>query len=337
MKIIECVPNISEGQNQQVIDVLIEELEKYPSIKLLHTDKGYAANRTVFTFAGEAEAMLEATFAFIKKATEVIDMRLHKGEHPRIGAVDVCPFIPIANISLTETVVYAHRLAKRVAEELKIPVYCYEDAALIPERSKLEYIRAGEYEKLAEKLKNPAFKPDFGTAIFNAKTGACIIGARKILVAYNVNLATKSVKIAKDIAAEVRESGKTTLIDGKKTTVPGTCKSVKAIGWYIKEYDLVQVSLNITDLDTCSVHAAFEEVCRVAEKYGTYVRGSELIGLAPLRVFREAADFYKQYIKLKERKLTDEEAINLATSSLGLDDIDPNFNPFERVLEFLIK
>jgi glutamate formiminotransferase / formiminotetrahydrofolate cyclodeaminase len=335
MKIIECVPNISEGSNEEIIAELAALVRSFQGVKLLHIDSGKAANRTVFTFAGEAHIIAEAAFAFIQKATELIDMRFHVGEHPRIGAVDVFPMIPISGISLEETAQYARRLAKRVGEELQYPVYCYEAAAAKPERQKLEYIRSGEYEGLSEKIKRPDFQPDFGPTKWIAKHGASVIGARKFLIAYNVNLRTKSVAIAKQIAAQVRESGSLQLINGQEIRIPGRCKSVKAIGWYIEEYGCAQVSLNITDLDICPVHVAFEEVCKAAEKYGTVVTGSELIGLAPLRVFEETANFYKQFLHIAD-SLKAEESVKFTTACLGLDDLNPNFEPFERVVEFLL-
>jgi len=342
--LIACVPNISEGRNQQIIEAVASEIKKIKSVKLLHIDSGKEANRTVLTFAGMPEAVAEAAFQVVRKSAELIDMCYHKGEHPRLGATDVCPLVPIEGISMDDTVALARNLAKRVGEELDIPVYLYERAATSPDRQKLEDVRKGEYESLAQRIEQ-GFLPDFGKPVFNAKSGAVIIGARPILVAYNVNLATKSVTVAKQIASEIRESGyivkENGIIQrdnaGNPLRVAGTCQAVKAIGWYIESYQKAQVSMNLTNIDVTPLHIAFEEVCRIAEKHGTYVTGSELIGLAPMKVFRDTANFYKQFIGYTNKPLTDDEIVNFAAASLGLDDLNENFNPFERILEYRLK
>ncbi|MCS7005441.1 MAG: glutamate formimidoyltransferase [Cytophagales bacterium] len=342
--IIECVPNVSEGSNYRIIEAIASEIRKTKGVKLLHVDSHKDANRSVFTFAGVPEAVVEAAFRLIQKSVELIDMRYHKGLHPRMGAVDVCPLVPIQGISMEETAELARKLGQRVGEELRIPVYLYETSATSPLRKRLEDVRKGEYEGLPKRIAE-GFLPDYGKAEFNPKTGAVIVGARPILVAYNVNLATKSVSVANEIASEIRESGRILKENGiiqrdengKPIRVPGICKAVKAIGWYLESYGRAQVSMNLTDIEITPVHVAFEEVCRVAEKHGTYVTGSELVGLAPLRVFRDAANFYKQFIGYANKTLTEEEIVNFAAASLGLDDMDANFNPFERVLEYQLK
>ncbi|MBL7931860.1 MAG: glutamate formimidoyltransferase, partial [Bacteroidia bacterium] len=294
-QLIECVPNFSEGVNMDVINQITAEVEKVEGVKLLNVDPGKATNRTVVTFVGAPEPVIEAAFRAIKKAGELIDMSTHKGEHPRMGATDVCPLIPISNISMADTAKYAQKLAKRVGEELKIPVYLYEEAQADKKRSNLSVIRNGEYEGFFKKIKLPEWKPDFGPAEFDAKRGATVIGARDFLVAYNVNLNTTSTRRANSVAFDVREAGRviregnpiTGKIvmgpDGKPKFTPGTLKSVKAIGWYIEEYGIAQISMNLTNINITPVHVAFDEVCKKATERGMRVTGSELVGLIPLK------------------------------------------------------
>ena len=330
----------------QKIKEITDVIESVEGVKLLDVDPGKATNRTVVTMVGTPDEIVEAAFLAIKKASEVIDMAQHKGEHPRFGATDVCPFIPISNITMEETVKYAHKLAKRVGEELEIPVYCYEFAATEEKRKNLANCRAGEYEGLPQKLKNPEWKPDFGSTKFNAKAGATAISARNFLVAFNVNLNTTSTRKANTIAFDVRENGRVAreggtargkiLKDknGKTLRTPGTLKKVKAIGWYIEEYGVAQISMNLTDITVTSVHKAFDEVEDKARKLGIRVTGSELVGLVPLNAMLEAG---KYFLKKQKRSLgvSDEEIIKIAIKSLGLDDLKP-FHPKERIIEYLL-
>ncbi|HNE49189.1 MAG TPA: glutamate formimidoyltransferase, partial [Saprospiraceae bacterium] len=290
-QIIECVPNFSEGVNQDVINQIAAQVSTVEGVKLLDVDPGKATNRTVVTMVGEPSAVIEAAFRCIKKAAELIDMSKHKGEHPRMGATDVCPLIPISGITMEETAEYAHKLAKRVGEELDIPVYMYEAAATSPERSNLSVIRAGEYEGFAEKIKLPEWKPDYGPAKLNVRAGATVIGARKILVAYNVNLNTTSERRANSVAFDVREQGRIKRENddpagaiikdetGEPLRIPGKCKAVKGIGWYIPEYGLAQVSMNLTDTDVTPMHIAFEACVDSAYQRGMRVTGSEVVGM----------------------------------------------------------
>lgn len=345
-KLVECVPNFSEGRDLSVIKKITDAIESVAGIKLLHIDRGEGANRTVVTFAGEPDEVVEAAFRAIQRASELIDMRFHKGEHPRIGTTDVCPLVPLSDISMEETVKAARRLAKRVGNELNIPVYCYEYAAYNEQRKSLAYLRKGQYEGLAERMKLKEWKPDFGPFQVNIRSGATVIGARKILVAYNVNLNTSSVEAAKSIAAEIRESGK--VIHDKDSIennnihqedeytarIKGTLKNVRAIGWYIKEYGIAQVSMNLTDLQVTSVHRVFEEVCENALARGVKVTGSELIGLIPLEAMLEAGKYFlgKEMISIDipERKI-----IQAAVRYLGLDELSP-FDPDKRIIEYLL-
>ncbi len=345
-KIIECVPNFSEGRDMDKIRQITAEIEAVPGVKLLDVDPGKATNRTVVTFAGEPEAVVEAAFRAVKKAAEVIDMRTHHGEHPRMGATDVCPLVPVANISMEETVEYARQLAKRIGEELRIPVYCYEYAAFTEERRNLANIRAGEYEGLKEKLADPKWKPDFGPAEFNPKSGATVVGARDFLVAYNVNLNTTSTRRANAVAFDVRERGRvkregdplTGKIvrdkDGNPVMIPGSLKAVKAIGWYIEEYGIAQISMNLTNLSVTPLHVAFDEVCRRAEARGLRVTGSELVGLVPLQTMLDAG---KYFLKKQKRSLgvPDSELIRIAVLSLGLNDLY-EFKPEEKIIEYVL-
>ena len=349
-KIIECVPNFSEGRDMQVIGQITAEIEKIDGVNLLDVDPGAATNRTVVTFVGTPEAVVEAAFQAIKKAGEVIDMRHHHGEHPRMGATDVCPLVPIANITMEECAQLARDLAKRVGEELGIPVYCYENAAFRPERRNLANCRAGEYEGIADKFKDPNWKPDFGPIVFNdrvAHTGCTMIGARNILVAINYNLNTTSTRRANAIAFDVREKGRkkregdpiTGKVvrdeNGKEVWIPGTLKGCKAIGWYIEEYGIAQVSMNVTDISLTPVHVAFDEVCRSAQSRGIRVTGSEIVGLIPKKVLIDAG---KYYLKKQKRSLgvSENEIIKIAVKSMGLEDLKP-FNPREKVIEYLME
>lgn len=348
-KIIECVPNFSEGRDMQVIGQITAEIEKIEGVNLLNVDPGEATNRTVVTFVGNPEAVVEAAFQAIKKAAEVIDMRHHHGEHPRMGATDVCPLVPISNVTMEECVQLARGLAERVGEELGIPVYCYENAAFRPERRNLANCRAGEYEGIAEKFQNPEWKPDFGPAAFNdrvAHTGCTMIGARDFLVAINFNLNTTSTRRANAIAFDVREKGRKKRIgdpiigkvardeNGKEIWIPGTLKGCKAIGWFIKEYGIAQVSMNVTNISQTPVHVAFDEVCRSAQNRGIRVTGSEIVGLIPKKVLIDAG---KYYLKKQKRSLgvSESEIIKIAIKSMGLDDLKP-FNPREKVIEYLM-
>lgn len=345
-QIIECVPNFSEGRDPQVIERIADEIRSVDGVKLLDIDPGKATNRTVMTFVGEPAPVVEAAFRAIKKAAELIDMSKHSGEHPRMGATDVCPLVPVANISMDECVQWAKELARRVGEDLSIPVYLYEYAASSPQRQNLAEVRSGEYEGLAAKIIKPEWKPDFGPATFHAKAGATVIGARNFLVAYNINLNSTSTRRANAIAFDVRERGRpkrkgdslTGEIEldahGEQIWIPGTLKSVKAIGWFIEEYGVAQISMNLTDITVTSVHQAFEEVCRKAEERGIRVTGSELVGLVPLSAMLDAGRYFLE----KQQRSTgvpDSELIKIAVKSLGLDELKP-FDPAKRIIEYLI-
>ncbi|MDE6494522.1 MAG: glutamate formimidoyltransferase [Bacteroidales bacterium] len=345
-RLIECVPNFSEGRDMTVIKQITDEVEKIEGVTLLDIDPGAATNRTVVTFVGEPEAVVEAAFQAIKKAGQLIDMRVHHGEHPRFGATDVCPLVPVAGITMEETVEYARALAKRVGEELGIHVYCYESAAFDPRRRNLAYCRAGEYEGLKEKINTPDGKPDFGPAEFNAFSGASAIGARDFLVAINYNLNTTSTRRANAIAFDVREKGRPMREGGKVTgkpmkdengntiMIPGTLKSTKAIGWFIEEYGIAQVSMNITNISDTPVHVAYEEVFAKAADRGVRVTGAEIVGLVPKKCLIEAG---KYYLAKQQRSLGVDEAeiIKIAVKSMGLDDLKP-FNPEEKVIEYVM-
>jgi glutamate formiminotransferase/formiminotetrahydrofolate cyclodeaminase len=346
-QIIECVPNFSEGRDLSIISQITKVIEKVKGIRLLNVDSGFATNRTVVTFIGEPEMVIEAAFSAIQRASELIDMRHHKGEHPRFGATDVCPLIPISNISMDETVEHARRLAKRVGNELNIPVYCYEFAAFDEKRKSLANCRSGEYEGLAYKMKTRDWQPDFGPLSFNSQSGATAIGARNLLIAYNINLNTNSVQLANSIACDVRESGRVKregdeltgkiVMDqyGMPLRIPGTLKKVRAIGWYIKEYGIAQISMNLTDIKVTSVHQAFEEVCIKAKDHGAQVTGSELIGLIPLQAMLDAGRYFLQKQHLSA-EIPDSEIIDFAIKSLGLDELAP-FDPDKRIIEYIIE
>ena len=349
-KLIECVPNFSEGRNMQVIKQITDEIEKVEGVNLLNVDPGAATNRTVVTFVGSPESVSEAAFRAIRKAGEVIDMRNHHGEHPRMGATDVCPFIPIAGVTMEETAEYARALAKRVGEELGIPVYCYESAAFKPERRNLANCRAGEYEGLAKRVGSSEWRPDFGPAEFServAVTGATAVGARDFLVAINYNLNTTSTRRANAIAFDVREKGRkmregnpiTGKVvkdeNGKDVWIPGTLKGCKAIGWFIEEYGIAQVSMNVTNITQTPVHIAFDVVVEKAAVRGIRVTGSEIVGLIPKKVLIDAG---KHYLAKQQRSagVSEEEIIKIAVKSMGLDDLKP-FDPREKVIEYLLE
>ncbi|MBL7709105.1 MAG: glutamate formimidoyltransferase [Chitinophagaceae bacterium] len=332
--IIECVPNFSEGNDLTLIKQITDQIETVEGVRLLNVDPGKATNRTVVTFVGHPEAVIKAAFLAIQKAGELIDMSKHKGEHPRMGATDVCPLIPIANISMEETAAFAQRLAKKVGEELAIPVYLYEAAQPNKERNNLSVIRAGEYEGFFKKIKQPEWKPDFGPAEFDAKRGGTVIGARDFLVAYNINLNTTSTRRANAIAFDVREAGRNVEENGVKVNKPGTLKSVKAIGWFIEEYGIAQISMNLTNINITPLHIAFDEVCKKAEARGIRVTGSELVGLVPLKSLTAAG---KYFLKKQQRStgVSEKELIKIAVKSMGLDELGP-FKPEERIIEYLL-
>jgi glutamate formiminotransferase/formiminotetrahydrofolate cyclodeaminase len=332
--IIECVPNFSEGKDLAVIKQITDEIESVEGARLLNTDAGKATNRTVVTIVGHPVAVVEAAFRAIKKAGELIDMSKHKGEHPRMGATDVCPLIPVAGISMEETAGYARELAKRVGEELNLPVYLYEAAQPNKERSNLSVIRAGEYEGYANKILLPQWKPDFGPAVFDEKRGATVIGARDFLVAYNINLNTTSTRRANAIAFDVREAGRNVEENGVKVNKPGSLKAVKAIGWFIEEYGISQISINLTNINITPVHIAFDEVCKKAEARGVRVTGSELVGLIPLKAMLDAGRYFLEK-QQRSTGVSEKELIKIAIKSMGLDDLGP-FNPAERIIEYML-
>ncbi len=332
--IIECVPNFSEGNDLAVIKQITNEIETVEGARLLNVDPGKTTNRTVVTIVGHPAAVIEAAFRAIKKAGELIDMSRHKGEHPRMGATDVCPLIPIANISMEETAAYARQLAKRVGEELDLPVYLYEAAQPKKVRSNLSVIRAGEYEGFANKILLPEWKPDFGPASFDEKRGATVIGARDFLVAYNVNLNTTSTRRANAIAFDVREAGRNVEENGIKVNKPGSLKAVKAIGWFIEEYGIAQISINLTNINITPVHIAFDEVCRKAGARGIRVTGSELVGLIPLKAMLDAGRYFLEK-QQRSTGVSEKELIKIAVKSMGLDELGP-FNPAERIIEYML-
>jgi glutamate formiminotransferase / formiminotetrahydrofolate cyclodeaminase len=346
-KLIECVPNFSEGRDQNVIRQITDAIESVDGVSLLDVDPGASTNRTVVTFVGSPDAAVEAAFRAIKKAAELIDMRKQKGAHPRMGATDVCPFIPVSNVSWEEAIACANRLAKRVGDELKIPVYLYEKAAKNESRSNLSVIRAGEYEGFFEKIRQPEWKPDFGPDIFNEKSGATVIGVRDFLVAYNVNLNTRSVRRANSVAFDVREQGRVQTDDGtawgkpvldansEPIRIPGMLKHVKAIGWFVKEYGIAQVSMNLTNIDETPLHAAFDACCESAAKRGLRVTGSEIVGMLPKKSLVDAGRYFLRKQKWSEG-VSDEELIDIAIRSMGLSELKP-FDPKEKVIEFKIE
>ncbi|MFN5219253.1 MAG: glutamate formimidoyltransferase [Sphingomonadales bacterium] len=346
-KLIECVPNFSEGRDEGIIRQITDEIASVEGVRLLDVDPGKATNRTVVTFVGDPDSVIEAAFRGIRKAAQLIDMSKHIGEHPRMGATDVCPLIPIQGISMEETATYAVKLAKRVGEELNIPAYLYEYAQPDKKRSNLSIIRAGEYEGFFDKIKLPEWKPDFGPAIFPAAAGATVIGARDFLIAYNVNLNTKSTRIANRIAFDVREAGRVvregnpytgkikTDENGEPVRIPGKLKHVKAIGWYIEEYQMAQISINLTNCRETPLHTVFEACCESADERGARVTGSELVGLIPLQPMLDAGKHFLQKQGLSAG-VSEDELIWTAVKSMGLDELGP-FDPNKKIIEYLLR
>jgi len=346
-KLIECVPNFSEGRDMSIIKQITDAIESVDGVNLLDVDPGAATNRTVVTFVGHPDAVIKGAFEGIKKAAELIDMSKHKGEHPRFGATDVCPLVPISGIEMEEVVEYAKKLGERVGNELDIPVYLYESAASKPERKNLATVRAGEYEGIEEKIKKPEWKPDYGQAQLNAKTGNVAIGARNFLVAYNINLNTTSVRRANSIAFDVREQGRVKREgnpitgkvvndeNGNPVRIPGKLKGVKGIGWYIEEYGVAQVSMNITDITVTKVHEVFEACRDSANNRGMRVSGSEVIGLVPKSVLVDAGKFYLAR-QNRSTGIAESELIKIAVKSMGLDDLTP-FDPQQKVIEYQLE
>ena len=346
-KLIECVPNFSEGRDLDVIRQITDAIESVEGVSLLDVDPGASTNRTVVTFVGSPEAAVEAAFRGIQKAAELIDMRKQEGAHPRMGATDVCPFIPVSNVSWEEAIACANQLGKRVADELKIPVYLYEKAAKDKSRSNLSVIRAGEYEGFSEKIKEAAWKPDFGPSVFNARSGATAIGAREFLVAYNVNLNTKAVRRANSVAFDVRENGRIKTEDGtpsgkqvldakgEPVRIPGMLKHVKAIGWFVKEYGIAQVSINLTNIEETPLHAAFDACVEAASKRGLRVTGSEIVGMVPKKCLVDAGRYFLRKQQWSEGA-SEEELIDVAIRSMGLSELKP-FDPKQKVIEFKIE
>ena len=334
-KVIECVPNFSEGRDMNIIRQITDAIETVDGVKLLNVDPGKATNRTVVTFVGDEEGVVEAAFRAMSKAAELIDMSKHKGEHPRFGATDVCPFIPIANATMDDCIACAKKLGERVGSKLGIPVYLYEFAASAPHRRNLASIRAGEYEGIKDKIKTADWKPDFGPSEWNVRSGNVAIGARKILIAYNANLNTTSVRRANSVAFDVREQGRKVKNEkGEDVVQPGACKSVKGIGWFIEEYGQAQVSMNLTDIDVTPIHIAFDECVKSAYNRGMRVTGSELIGLIPLKSMLAAG----RYFLIKQQRsigVSESELIRIAIKSMGLDDLTP-FDPQKRIIEYML-
>jgi glutamate formiminotransferase/formiminotetrahydrofolate cyclodeaminase len=345
--LLECVPNFSEGRDSVIIQAIADRIAAVDGISLLGVEPGKATNRTVVTFVGPPESVMEAAFRGAAAAAELIDMRRHHGEHPRFGAMDVCPLVPVTGLTMDDAAEYARRLGRRIGEELGIPVYCYEFAATRPERRNLADVRAGEYEGLADRLADPEWQPDFGPRTFNARSGATAVGARKFLVAYNVNLNTTSTRRANAIAFDVREKGRVKRAPdpltgaivrddkGEPVWQPGTLRAVKGIGWYIPEYGIAQVSMNLTDLDVTPLHVAFDEVCRCANARGVRVTGSELVGVIPLRAMLDAG---RHFLRMQHRSigLPDRELVRIAVRSLGLDELRP-FDPDEKIIEYAMR
>ena len=345
-RIIECVPNFSEGRDMEKIKQITDEIESVEGVLLLDVDPGKDTNRTVVTFVGDPESVCEAAFRAVRKAAQVIDMSKHSGAHPRMGATDVCPLVPVAGLSMEETAEYARNLARRIGGELSLPVYCYESAALEEKRRNLANVRAGEYEGLRKKLEDPSWKPDFGPARFDAGAGAVIVGARDFLVAFNINLNTTSTRRANAIAFDVRERGREKRegnpitgkvlrdAEGNPVMIPGSLKAVKAIGWYIPEYGFAQISMNLTNIGITPVHVAFDEVCRKAGERGVRVTGSELVGLIPLKSMLDAGRYFL-HLQQRSAGVSDEELIRTAVRSMGLSEIK-TFNPQEKIIEYIL-
>ncbi len=345
-RLIECVPNFSEGGDLAVIQAITDRIETVDGVKLLDVDPGKATNRTVVTFVGEPEAVIEAAVRGVQKAAELIDMSKHSGEHPRFGATDVCPLVPVAGVTMEETVEYARRLAKRLGEELGITVFCYENAALSEARRNLAVVRKGEYEALPERLADPAWKPDFGPAEFNPRSGATAVGARDFLIAYNVNLNTTSSRRANAIAFDVREKGRikrkgdpvTGEIardeSGEPLWTPGSLQCVKGIGWYIEEYGICQISMNLTNIAVTPVHVAFDECAKRADARGVRVTGSEVVGMLPLQSMLDAGRYFLRKQK-RSTGVSEAELVKIAVKSLGMDDLKP-FVPEEKIIEYCL-
>ena len=335
-QLIECVPNFSEGRDLNIIRQITDRIESVEGIKLLNVDPGNATNRTVVTFVGEPDAVIEAAFRGIEKAAELIDMSKHKGEHPRMGATDVCPLIPISGITMEETVVFAKKLGEKVGKLLNLPVYLYESAQSNPARKNLSIIRAGEYEGFFTKIKQAEWKPDFGPAEYSAKSGATVIGARDFLIAYNANLNTTSVRRANSVAFDIRENGRKIKNEkGEDVVQPGTCKSVKAIGWFIEEYGIAQVSMNLTNINITPLHIAFDECVKSAYNRGMRVTGSELVGLVPLKSLTDAGKYFLEK-QNRSTGVSEKELVRIAIKSLGLDELSP-FKPEERIIEYQLR
>ncbi len=345
-RLIECVPNFSEGRDMEKIKQITDEIESVEGVLLLDVDPGKDTNRTVVTFVGDPESVCEAAFRAVRKAAQVIDMSKHSGAHPRMGATDVCPLVPVAGLTMEETAEYARKLARRIGEELSLPVYCYESAAFEEKRRNLASVRAGEYEGLKKKLEDPVWKPDFGPARFDAGAGAVIVGARDFLVAFNINLNTTSTRRANAIAFDVRERGREKRegnpitgkvlrdAEGNPVMIPGSLKAVKAIGWYIPEYGFAQISMNLTNIGITPVHIAFDEVCRKAGERGVRVTGSELVGLIPLKSMLDAGRYFL-HLQQRSAGVSDEELIRTAVRSMGLSELKP-FNPQEKIIEYIL-
>jgi glutamate formiminotransferase/formiminotetrahydrofolate cyclodeaminase len=346
-RLIECVPNFSEGRDMRIIKQITDEIESVEGVRLLDVDPGRDTNRTVVTFVGEPDPVCEAAFRAVRKAAELIDMTKHTGAHPRMGATDVCPLVPVSGITMNETAAFARKLAERIGKELELPVYCYEEAAFEPKRKNLASVREGEYEGLKMKIEDPAWKPDFGPARFNAGAGAVIVGARDFLVAFNVNLNTTSVRRANAIAFDVRERGREKRegdpvtgkivkdANGEPVMIPGSLKAVKAIGWYIPEYGFAQISMNLTNIGVTPVHVAFDEVCRKGEARGVRVTGAELVGLIPLKAMLDAGRYFL-HKQQRSAGLSDAELIASAVRSMGLSELKP-FNPREKIIEYILE
>ncbi|MDP3507814.1 MAG: glutamate formimidoyltransferase [Candidatus Melainabacteria bacterium] len=343
MQLVECVPNFSEGRNEKVIDAIADAIRGVSGVSLLDVDPGYSTNRTVVTFVGQPEQVVEAAYQAISKASQLIDMRKHQGEHPRMGATDVCPFVPVSGITMEQCVELANTLGERVGRDLGIPIYLYGEAAKKAERRSLADIRQGEYEALNEKMKDSGFKPDFGPSAFNAASGATVIGARQFLIAYNVNLNTRSKKLANEIAFNIREAGRAKRngkgeiekdASGNTVKVPGTLKEVRAVGWYVDEYQRAQVSINLTNFEITSLHQAFDEVVRQAELLGLRVTGSEIVGLVPLAPMLEAG---RHYLRKQGRStgISEAEIVECAVQSLGLAELSP-FVAKEKIIEYRV-
>lgn len=346
-RLIECVPNFSEGNDLAIIKQITDQVETVDGVKLLDVDPGKATNRTVVTFVGEPEAVIEAALRCVRKAAELIDMSKHSGEHPRFGATDVCPLVPVSGVTMEETVEYARALAKRLGEEVGLTIYCYEHAAFSAERRNLATVRAGEYEGLKDKLADSNWKPDFGPAEFNARSGATAVSARDFLIAYNVNLNTTSTRRANAIAFDVREKGRqkrdgnplTGPIvkdeNGKAVWIPGSLKCVKGIGWFIEEYGICQISMNLTNIEVTPLHVAFDEVCKKADARGIRVTGSELVGLLPLRCMLDAGRYFLRK-QNRSTGVSDRELVKIAIKSMGLDDLAP-FDPDQKIIEYVLQ